>query len=434
MAVTDSSSLSESAGLLARAQGLIPGQSQTMSKGPTQWVQGVAPAYLRRGRGARVQDVDGRWYLDFPMGLGPIILGHGHEAVNAAIARQLEDGITFTLPHPLEVEVAERIRAVVPGAERVRFAKSGSDATTAAIRVSRAVTGRDRVIVAGYHGWHDWYIASTSRRRGVPAATQGLVEAVPAGDPGALEAALERHPGDVACVIVEPIGMREPAEGELQAIVDRVRRHGALAVFDEVISGFRLAPGGAQERYGVVPDLAAFGKALGNGMPISALAGRGEVMDVLEDVFFSGTHGGETLSLAAAAATLDVMASEPVHEHLWRLGERLQAGVRAQIARTGLEDWVSCGGAAPWTLVSVREPRPGEASLPAKTLLQQEMLRRGVLYNGSNFISYAHGESDVDEAIDAYGAAFERLATALPDGVEAQLDGPPVAQVFRPVQ
>jgi glutamate-1-semialdehyde 2,1-aminomutase/spore coat polysaccharide biosynthesis protein SpsF len=426
--------LTESARLLERAGALIPGQSQTMSKGPTQWVQGIAPAYLRRGRGARVEDVDGRWYLDFPMGLGPIILGHAHEAVNEAIRRQLDDGITFTLPHPLEVEVAERIHARVPCAERVRFAKSGSDATSAAIRVARAVTGRDRVIVAGYHGWHDWYIASTSRRLGVPQATGELVEAVAPGDPEALEAALQARAGEVACVIIEPIGMREPAPGELQAFVDQAHQHGALAVFDEVISGFRVAPGGAQERYDALPDLACFGKALGNGMPISALAGRAGHMDVLEHVFFSGTHGGETLSLAAAAATLDLMAAEPVHEHLWRLGERLQAGVREQIARHGLEDWITCGGAAPWTLVTVREPHPGGETLPARSLLQQEMLKRGVLYNGSNFISYAHDDADIDEAVAAYGAAFERLATALPDDVEEHLEGPPVSQVFRPVR
>jgi glutamate-1-semialdehyde aminotransferase len=431
---TQRTELTESARLLERARSVIPGQSQTMSKGPTQWLQGVAPAYLRRGRGARVEDVDGRWYLDFPMGLGPVILGHAYDAVNEAIRRQLDDGITFTLPHPLEVEVAERIRAAVPGAERVRFAKSGSDATSAAIRVARAVTGRDQVIVAGYHGWHDWYIASTSRRLGVPQTTQDLVEGVPPGDLAALEAVLHARPREVACVIVEPIGMREPAAGELQAIVDQVHRYGALAVFDEVISGFRVAHGGAQERYGAVPDLACFGKALGNGMPISALAGRAEHMDVLEHVFFSGTHGGEALSLAAAAATLDVMASEPVHEHLWRLGERLQAGVRKEIARHGLVEWVSCGGAAPWTLVTVREPHPGGETLPAKSLLQQEMLKRGVLYNGSNFISYSHDDADIDEAIAAYGAAFERLAAALPDDVQSHLEAPPVSQVFRPVR
>jgi glutamate-1-semialdehyde aminotransferase len=419
--------------LRARAEQLIPGCSQTLSKGPTQWAQGFAPAYLQRGRGARVQDVDGRWYLDFPMGLGPAMLGYGYPVVDEAIRAQLADGITFTLPHPLEVEVAERINAVVPNAERVRFAKSGSDVTSAAVRLARAVTGRERVLVAGYHGWHDWYIGSTTRSSGVPRAVRALTEAVGWGDLDQVRAGLERHPGELAAVMLEPIGAREPAPGYLQGVVDIAHEHGALAIFDEVISGFRLAPGGAQERYAANADLVCFGKALGNGMPISALTGRAALMDELREVFFSGTHGGETLSLAAARATLDVLAEQPVHEHLWRLGGRLQTGVRGAIARHGLEDWVSCGGAAPWTIVAVREPRPGGATLPAKTLLQQEMLRCGVLYNGSNFISFAHGEAEIDEAIDAYDQAFGQLARALPDEVETYLQAPPVSQVFRAI-
>jgi glutamate-1-semialdehyde aminotransferase len=430
---TDTSDLTESQRWLARSLAVIPGASQTMSKGPTQWVQGVAPSFVQRARGARVQDVDGRWFLDLPAALGPIILGHGHPGVDGAIRAQLDDGITYTLPHTLEVEVAERIQALVPCAERVRFGKSGSDATSAAVRIARAATGRDHVIVCGYHGWHDWYVGSTSRRRGVPDAITALTTTVAPWDRDALRTALTAHSGEVACVVVEPIGTREPADGELQAIVDLVHEHGALAIFDEVISGFRVAPGGAQERYGAVPDLAAFGKALGNGMPISALAGRAEVMEVLEDVFFSGTHGGETLSLAAARATLDVLVDEPVHEHLWRLGRRLADGVRAEAQRAGIADWISVGGAAPWTLVLVREPHADATGLPAKSLLQQEMLRRGVLYNGSNFISYAWTDADVDEVVAAYGGSFDVLAAALPDDVGARLEGEPVGTVFRAV-
>jgi glutamate-1-semialdehyde aminotransferase len=416
--------------LAARARGLIPGGSQTMSKGPTQWAQGVAPAYLRRGRGARVQDVDGRWYLDFPMALGPIILGHAHPTTDAAIRAQLEDGITFTLPHPLEVEVAERIAAIVPNAERVRFCKSGSDATSAAIRLARAVTGRERVLAAGYHGWHDWYIGSTAWHAGVPQAVRELTEVVRWGDLEQLRLAFARRAGEVAAVILEPVGVAEPPPGYLQGVIETAHEHGALAVFDEVISGFRLALGGAQERYGANADLVCLGKALGNGMPIAALAGRSAAMDALEGVFFSGTHGGEALSLAAARATLDVMSTEPVHEHLWRLGTRLQEGVRAAIHSAGLEKWIGCGGAAPWTIVGVREPDPSGPMLPAKTLLQQEMLERGVLYNGSNFICFAHEEEDIDEAIDAYGHAFNRLAEALPDDVDALLEAEPVSQIF----
>jgi glutamate-1-semialdehyde aminotransferase len=433
LARTQAADLTRSAELLQRARGLIPGASQTVSKGPTQWAQGVAPSFIERAQGVTVWDVDGNAYLDFPMGLGPVILGHAYPAVNEAITRQLQDGITYTLPHRLEVEVAERIAELVPCAERVRFGKTGSDATSAAVRVARAVTAREHVIVMGYHGWHDWYVGSTSRKRGVPHAVTDLVESVPFGDLDALRVKLEARPGEVACVVLEPIGLREPHEGELQAICDLTREHGALIVFDEVISGFRIAPGGAQERYGAVPDLACFGKALGNGMPVSALAGKGVFMDVLEEVFFSGTHGGEALSLAAVQATLDVMRDEPVHEHLWRLGGVLQDGLRARIAAHGLDGVVSASGAAPWTLVVVREPHPEAEGLPAKTLLQQELLRRGVLFNGSNFIAYAHTDADIERALAAYDEALGVLAKALPDDVGSLLEGPPVAQVFRAV-
>jgi glutamate-1-semialdehyde-2,1-aminomutase len=424
-------SLSRSTELLSRGSRLIPGASQTLSKGPTQWVQGVAPTYLERAHGAYVWDVDGNRYLDFPMALGPIMLGHCHPAVDEAITEQLRSGITFSLPHPIEIDVAERIVDVVPNAERVRFAKSGSDATSAAVRLARARTGRERVIVTGYHGWHDWYIGSTARHLGVPEAVRSLVEPVAFGDLGALSQALERHPHEVACIVCEPVGMIEPSPSLLAEMIELAHRHGALVVFDEVITGFRLAPGGAQEHFGVQADLVCFGKALGNGMPISALAGPADTMDGLRDVFFSGTHGGETLSLAAARATLDVLASEPVHEHLWRLGRRLQEGVAGAIERHDMGDWVSCSGAAPWTIVSVREPDPDGDTLPAKSLVQQEMLKRGILFNGSNFISYAHTDADIDAAIQAYGAAFEILASALPDDVEDRLEGPPLTPAFR---
>jgi glutamate-1-semialdehyde aminotransferase len=423
--------LTRSQELLDRARAVIPGASQTLSKSPSQWVQGVAPAYLARADGAHVWDVDGNRYLDFPMGLGPILLGYRHPAVDQAIVDQLRSGITFTLSHPLEIEVAERVLAVVPGAERVRFAKSGSDATSAAVRLARAHTGRDRVLVAGYHGWHDWFIGSTSWQRGVPEAVRSLVQSLPFGDLVALKAALESHPGEVACLVLEPVGMLEPPAALLQAMIDVVHAHGALVVFDEVITGFRLAPGGAQEHFGVQADLACFGKALGNGMPISALAGRAEIMDGLRDVFFSGTHGGETLSLAAARATLDVLAAEPVHKHLWTLGRRLQDGVGEAIRGHGLQASVSCSGAAPWTIVTVREPHPDNGLLFAKSLLQQELLKRGVLFNGSNFISYAHTSADIDFAIEAYAEALGILADALPDDVPDRLEGPPLSPAFR---
>jgi glutamate-1-semialdehyde aminotransferase len=385
---------------------------------------------VERALGCRVWDVDGNEYLDFPMGLGPMILGHGHPAINAAIRAQLEHGITFTLPHRLELEVAERIVAAIPGSERVRFGKSGSDATSAAIRLARALTGRERVIAMGYHGWHDWYIGSTSWQAGVPRGVVGLVDSVPGGDLAALQEMFERRRGEVAGVILEPAGAREPEDGELQALIDLAHAHGALVIFDEVITGFRLALGGAQQHYGVQADLTCLGKALGNGMPISALAGPARHMDGLEGVFFSGTHGGETLSLAAAAATIDVIAHEPVTESLWLNGAALKAGVGDAIERHGLTDWVTCTGPGPMTFVKVREPRPG-GDLPAKTLLQQELLRRGVLFNGSHLLSYAHGEAEIVQAVQAYDEALEILARALPDRVGDYLETAPLGPVFR---
>jgi glutamate-1-semialdehyde aminotransferase len=424
--------LGQSARLLDRARRVIPAYTQTLSKNPTQWVQGVAPAYIARASGAYVWDVDGNRYIDFPMALGPVILGHADPAVNEAIARQLQDGITFTLPHPIEIEVAERVVALVPGAERVRFAKTGSDVTSAAVRLARACTGRDAVLACGYHGWHDWYIGSTSRALGVPEAVRALTGTFAFNDLASLDDALDSRRGEVAAVILEPCGADEPAAGFLEGVVERARAAGAIAIFDEVITGFRLAPGGAQERYGVQADLAAFGKALGNGMPISALAGRGELMDRLEDVFFSGTHGGETLSLAAARAVLDELDAE-AYEGLHAKGERLRAGILRAIADAGVGDWVKIGGAAPRTVVTISERDGSGPGLPAKTLIQQELVKRGVLFNGSNFICLAHSDDDLDVAIDAYRAAFARLADGLAGDLSESLEGEPIQPAFRPL-
>jgi glutamate-1-semialdehyde aminotransferase len=421
--------LTRSQELLERAGRVIPAWTQTLSKNPTQWVQGVAPAYAARAEGAHVWDVDGNRYLDLPMALGPVILGHSHPVVTEAIERQLQDGIVFTLPHPIEVEVAEMVVARVPGAERVRFAKTGSEVTSAAVRLARAVTGRDDILAAGYHGWHDWYIGSTSRSLGVPTAVRELTSTFTFNDLDSLDAALDSS--QPAAVILEPAGAEEPAPGFLEAVVERARKAGALVIFDEIITGFRVAPGGAQERYGVEADLVTFGKALGNGMPISALAGRAELMERLEEVFFSGTHGGEALSLAAARAVLGELDAA-AYERLYETGERLRAGIEAAISAHDLSDWVAIGGAAPRTVVTVREP-DGAKGLPAKTLVQQELVKRGVLFNGSNFICLAHSDEDIVQATKAYGDAFERLAAALPNNVADLLEGPSIQPAFRPL-
>jgi glutamate-1-semialdehyde aminotransferase len=408
-----------------RAERVIPLGTQTLSKSPTQFVQGVSPIYLRRGRGAHVWDVDGNEYVDFPMALGPVLLGYAEPAVDDAIRRQLEDGITFTLMHPLEVEVAERIVALCPGVEAVRFGKSGSDALSAAIRLARAHTGRDRVLVAGYHGWHDWYIGSTTWSRGVPGAVQQLVEVFAYNDLDDLEARLEGRRHEVAAVVLEPSGAEVPAEGFLAGVVELAREHGAVSVFDEVITGFRLAPGGARQRYGVVPDLSCYGKALGNGMPISAVGGGWDVMGAFEDVFFSGTHGGEALSLAAARAVLDAVADGTVLASVHKRGRQLLEGIADRIASHGVGARVRVGGEPERTVVGFA----GGDHLVVKSWVQQCLVERDVLFNGSMFICARHSDEDVDRALAAFDYAFDGLAHDR--DVTGLLKGTPVRAVFR---
>ncbi|TML19571.1 MAG: aminotransferase class III-fold pyridoxal phosphate-dependent enzyme [Actinobacteria bacterium] len=350
-------------------------------------------------------------------------LGYAEPVVDDAIRGQLHDGITFSLPHPLEVEVAERIVSLCPGVEMVRFGKSGSDAVSAAVRAARAITRRDRVVATGYHGWHDWFIGSTTRAAGVPRAICDLTTAVPFGDPHAVEAALAL--GDVAAIVVEPSGAEIPPPGYLQWLIDTAHLHGTLAVFDEVITGFRLAPGGARQRYGVQPDLSCYGKALGNGMPISAVGGTANTMKVFEEIFYSGTHGGETLSLAAARAVLDTIADGRVLAAIHDLGCRLQQGLQNLVARYGVEAIVRISGEPERTIVSF----PGADELIHKSLVQQFLIERGVLFNGSMFISQRHTVLDIGHTLDAFADAFAALSSDADP--RALLTGPPVEAVFR---
>ena len=247
---------------LARSRKVIPGCAQTFSKGYTQYVQGVAPVFLRRGKGCRVWDVDGNEYIDYVQGLLPNILGYAIDEVNSAVAAQLAEGHSFTLPHPIEVELAERLTRLIPCAEMVRFGKNGSDVTSAAVRVSRAFTGRERIACCGYHGWQDWYIGSTTRNGGVPGAVRELTHPFRYNDLSSLQTVLEEHSGQFAAVIMEPVNFVEPVPGFLQGVKDLAQKHGALLIFDEICSGFHFGLGGAQKGFGVVPDLATFGKAM----------------------------------------------------------------------------------------------------------------------------------------------------------------------------
>ena len=405
---------------LARAERSIPLGSQTFSKSKTQYPFGVSPYFITRGAGSRVWDIDGNEYVDFVNSLLAITLGHGDPDVTEAVKAQLEDGTIFSLAHPLETEVAERIIDMAPCAEMVRFGKNGSDSTAGAIRLARAYTKRDRVAVCGYHGWQDWYIGSTTRHLGVPRTVRDLTHSFAYNDLASLEALFATHRDEFAAVILEPMNVVEPAPGFLEGLKELTHRHGALLVFDETITGFRFANGGAQEVFGVTPDLATYGKGLANGYPLSAIAGRAEIMRLMEEIFFSFTMGGETLSLAAAKATLDKLKREPVLKTIAARGQTVVEGAAAIVAEHRLGDFLSLGGRPCWSFVLIKDT-PDYSAYEIRTLFLQEMLARGVLTLGSHNMSYAHTEADVARLLSAYREVMPILGDAVRNRALKQL-------------
>lgn len=400
--------------LLARALENIPLATQTFSKSYYQWVKGATPLFIERGRGCYIWDIDGNSYIDHVLGLLPVILGYADPDVDAAIIQQLGKGIVFSLASPLEIDLADRLIDTIPCAEMVRLAKNGSDATTAAIRLARAHTGRDKVLVSGYHGWHDWYIGTTARDQGVPAAVKALSSTFPFNDADALEKTLIADPDGIAAVILEPAGASAPAPGFLNRIRELTSRFGVVLIFDEIITGFRIHLGGAQAYYGVTPDLATFGKSMANGMPISALVGKREIMAKMTDVFVSGTFGGETLSIAAAIATIDKLQKENVVDRLWRRGKALTDGSNAIFERRGFGDILMFAGDGWWPRLSITKP-PVDANLMT-SLLRQEFVAEGLLLASSFNLCLSH---DSDRIMGETLAAFDRAITNVRQHLES---------------
>jgi len=422
--------INKSEELYKRSEGLIPGFTQTLAKGPTQYVRGVAPIYLQRGKGCRVWDVDGNEFIDFNAAIGPLSLGYCYDRVDNAIKKQLESGISFSLPHFLEVEAAELLRNVLPSAEAIRFAKTGAEATAAAVRLARAYTGREKVLCCGYHGWHDWYIGLTSRNKGVPKSTADLTQSFTYNDLNSVKELLD---DDTACVILEPMIFDWPQEYFLTSLQELCSANGTLLVFDEMWTGFRWSLGGAQEYFKIKADLACYSKAVANGMPIAVLAGRQDIMDLMTDeVFFFSTFGGETLSLAALIATVKELKDRNVPDCLAKRGEKLLEGYNHIAAEHGMHEITHCKGHPARTLVVF--DAPGHESLLMKSLVQQELIRRGILWSGFHNLSFTHNDAVIDQLLEAYSEVLPLLKKSLKDGnLEKNIKGIPVQPVFRKV-
>lgn len=391
------------------AKKLLPNQTQTLSKGPGQFVVGEMPLFSKRAKGCFVWDVDGNKYIDFIGARWPIILGYAYPAVDNAIKRQLKDGITFPQPHPLEAEVAQLLTEIVPSAEMVRFAKNGSDATSGAVRIARAFTNREIILQCGYHGAQDWFLITTARNAGVPKCLKELIYSFNYNDLSSLKTLFARLKGKVAAVIMEPMYAKEPQEGFLQKVKDLAHKEGALLIFDEIITGFRWSIGGAQEYFGVTPDLSCFGKAMSNGMPLSAIVGRREVMSGTEHIFLSMTYGGECLSLAAAKATITELRKPAVLSHIWEMGTLIKEGIQRLIVKHNLSDAVECHGVPPTPVMAFKNTR-GENESAIKTLFQKYLFDENIMYAGYFNLTYSHELAQIKATLRAVDTAFGKLA------------------------
>lgn len=429
----DKLNIARSLELWSQAVDLIPGGSQTNSKRPTGYAPGAFPIYVDHAKGCRVWDVDGNEYIDYIMALGPITLGYCYDAVDRAVAEQLGKGMIFGLLHPLEVEAARLICETVPCAEMVRFLKGGSEVTSAAARIARAYTGKELILNYGYRGWADTWTAAHEPPggAGVPECLRSMVRGFPRDDNDALRDLLERYRGKVAGVFVDVASGTAAPKEAVQGMRDLCDEFGVLLVFDEIVTGFRLAPGGAQEYYGVTPDLACFAKGIANGMPLGCVCGKAKYMDIAKDLLISVTYGGECLSLAAVVACLNEYRAQPVHPHIWEQGQRLMDGIDALGRKHGVP--FSCSGLAPMAL-------PGfgynDAALNADvwSLFLQETAERGVTVRrgGLLFITYMHKAEDIDATLAAMDEALAIVAAAVSGGnVAGCLDVEGVQESFR---
>ena len=422
-------SIDKSNQLYERAVGLIPSVTQTLAKGPGQWVKGIAPKYLVRGNGSHVWDVDGNEYIDFMMGVGPLSLGYAYPKVDEAIRKQLEDGITFSMMHPLEIEVAEMINKIIPNAEAVRYSKTGADATSAAVRLARAYTGKNKILCCGYHGWHDWYIAVTARNNGIPYAVQANSFTFNYNDIDSVKNSID---DDVAAIILEPVVFAEPEDNFLHKLASLCEEKNIVLIFDEMWTGFRMALGGAQEYFGITPDLATYSKAVANGMPISILTGKRTIMNLAdEDIFFYTTFGGEALSLAATKATIEELRDKNVPKYLDEQGKKLKDGYNSIAKKLGLDFTKATG--YNWRSMATFDEKAGDP-LIQKSLMQQEMIKRGVLWQGFHNMSYSHSNSDVEYTLQALEESLSVLKNAIEKKqLKESLKGEPVQPVFRKV-
>jgi glutamate-1-semialdehyde 2,1-aminomutase len=420
-----------SAKYLQEAKKIIPALSQTFSKAPYSYVEGVYPTYLSHGKGSHVFDVDNNEYVDYVLGLGPITLGYNYSPVNKAIKKQLSKGISFSIPHSIEVEASKEISSIIPDAEMVRFAKTGSDAGTAAVRAARAITKRNNIAYYGGGGvWHDWFTVITSRNEGIPKSLGKMIKKFEYNNIESLKILFEKWKGEVAAVYMEPMITEFPKKNFLINVKKIAKKHGAILIFDEVITGFRFAKGGAQELLKINADISVFGKGIANGMPLAAITGKRKYMEKFNSIFYSTTYGGETLSLAASIAVINEIKTKPVIKHCWELGKKLISEFNELSNQIGVK--IKMEGIPVRSKIVCRDDADNHSVL-IKSLFYQEMIKRGILLGpGYVFLSYSHSQKDLKKTLEAAEKSFKIVKKAInTKTVKISLKGKPMKSVMK---
>lgn len=428
----------QSLSLQSRFHKLIPGGSHTYAKGDDQFPE-FMPPYIVKGKGCRAWDADGNEYIEYGMGLRSVVLGHAFEPVINAVTAQLKLGVNFGRPSVIELKCAEELLSLVDGAEMVKFCKNGSDAVDGAIRLARAYTGRDMIGVCEDHpffSYGDWFIGSTAMSAGIPQPVKDLTVSFNYNNLESAKQLFSEYPDKIACLILEPQKYVEPVGNFLSQLKELCHKNGALLILDEMITGFRWHKGGAQKKFGIVPDLSVWGKAMGNGFSIAALTGTREIMTrgginhSHDRVFLlSTTHGAETHTLAAAIATMQFFKQRDVIGRLNEQGEKLSGGIRMASLDLGLQDYVQVVGPS-WCSAYTTFDQMYRPSQPFRTLFLQETLKRGLLMP-SSVISFTHSDADIDETVEKIHEALMVYAKALREGIDKYLVGRSVKPVWR---
>ena len=420
----------KSEALLARALKVSPLAAQTYSKSYRYFCRGLAPSFMDHGEGCCIYDVDGNKFIDYMCALGPVTVGYNNPEINEAVIKQVKKFASGSLQSELEVELAEKICQIIPCAEMVRFVKNGSDATTAAIRLARAYTGRDKVLMSGYHGMHDWSIGASENHKGVPEAVRDLTKNFRYNDLQDLEDKLQKN--KIAAVILEPIQSNGPNEGYLEGVKALAHKYGAILIFDEVVSGFRYALGGASELYGVTPDLASFGKGMANGYAGSAVAGRKDLLEQIEQgVFISTTFGGDSIFMAAALATIKILERPGFYEHIRDIGTIQRNGLIKLVEKYKLQDMLTVTGLPEHAGLSF-EGQGSLSYLDIQSVYSQEMIRNGILIFALYNLNASHTEDEAKAYLAATDKAFSKIRQAADkDSLEGILLGGKVNPVFK---